>query len=513
MNTLFICTVVVGYAFGHCGDTCFDQDADNHVDAISLLQKTARVITSTAHTGSSSPRLVPPGTLVQKTARVIPDHESRRHLGLTASRVERTLTQLVPFATATISLPLPTNGTAGSSPVEVPVGAIFIRSLTAVAQAVSMALIGLIAARFGFINDNARKVLSTISMNITIPCLLFSNILACPQGGPDQNPALCPDLATSLTSAWPFLLFPFAWVAIGSICGRFAAIISGAPEDLRSTIVAACAFGNSTGVPLVLFTAISQAGIVSGGLSAIEQERQLLLLLSVYQIAYPPIQWISGTLLLKEPQGSRKSNALLKPGLEDAEDEPSILERCGALVKVALTPPVVAVILGAVVGLVKPLRNLLVDYHTFNNDMPLEWGFNAVELFGQAAVPMNMMILGASLANIPSWSSIHLPSTLSTAFCKLVICPAVAFGVMAVLVLSGEVRDLVPDAALRSPFVLVACILAATPTANNLMVMAETYAGKDSKQALSSSIFVMYCFAPFTLTAWIVAFCALGQYV
>lgn len=223
---------------------------------------------------------------------------------------------------------------------------------------------------------------------------------------------------------------------------------------------------------------------------------------------YPPVD---------APRQGRGSSASFKSELENrAEregDEAGFLERCGELAKVVFTPPVIAVILGAVVGIVKPLRNLLVDYNDFDNDMPLQWGFNAVTSFGQAAVPLNMMILGAALANIPSFSSIHWPSTLLTAFCKLVVCPAVAFCVVGSVVMTGLLQKFVPNTSLHTPFVLVACLVAATPTANNLTVMAEAYAGADSKEALSSSIFVMYCFAPLTLTAWIVAFCALGQYV
>merc|ERR1711988_1309191 len=69
-----------------------------------------------------------------------------------------------------------------------------------------------------------------------------------------------------------------------------------------------------------------------------------------------------------------------------------------------------------------------------------------------------------------------------------------------------------PNEALRHAFVLVGCLVTATPTANNLTVMAELNAGPQAKQALAATIFVMYCVAPFLLTAWIVGFVALGQH-
>lgn len=510
MKLLLLCIIAVICehisGIGGYEDTCMDEDIEADVLAISLLQRNSRVLMGVVETKSSTPELE--ANVFQNAAA----NQSLRHLNhrfdVPLSRLEQKLALLVPFAKA--MAPIRTNSTSGSSTVEVPIGVIFVKSMTAVAQAVSMAIIGLIAAQCGLLNANARKVLASISMNITIPCLLFSNILACPQSGPTQTAELCPDLAMSLLSAWPFLLFPILWVASGIACGMLAATIGRVPPGLRRTTWAACAFGNSTGLPIVLFTAISQAGIVNGGLSGIAQERQLFLLLSVYQITYPPLQWCIGTILLKTPQQGGDCSAAKKQHLQD---ETAISERFVELIKVTFTPPVIAVILGVVVGVVKPLRNQLVDYHDFDGDRPLQWGFNAVASFGQAAVPVNMMILGAALANTPSFSSIHWPSTISTAFSKLVLCPAIAFAVVYMMVVNGLVERLVPDRALHGPFVLVACFMAATPTANNLMVMAEMHAGADSKQAISSSIFVMYCVAPFTITAWIVAFCELGQWV
>jgi len=140
----------------------------------------------------------------------------------------------------------------------------------------------------------------------------------------------------------------------------------------------------------------------------------------------------------------------------------------------------------------------------FDDDASFEWFFNAVVTMGKASVPVNMLILGSSLSNIPSFSSIHWRSTVVVACSKLLVHPALCFGLMFGLHSCGALRRLVGDDSVRPEFVIVACILTATPTANNLTVMAELSAGKEAKKALASMIFVMYCLAPLALTGWIV---------
>jgi len=47
-------------------------------------------------------------------------------------------------------------------------------------------------------------------------------------------------------------------------------------------------------------------------------------------------------------------------------------------------------------------------------------------------------------------------------------------------------------------------VVTCTPTANNMMVIAEL-AG-ENKEGLASSIFLQYVMAPFTITAWLTLF-------
>lgn len=408
-----------------------------------------------------------------------------------------------------------------------PLSTIFLRALTAVAQAGAMAGIGIFFSRIGILDSNSRKVLAAISMKVTVPCLLFSSIITCPQGGPTQDPSLCPELLHVMRSAWPMLIFPFIWVSVGVICGFVAVKISCAPRELQRTIMAAVAFGNSTGLPIVLLTAIAQAGVLDTTLQPSVQTRNFLLLLSIYQITYPMLQWGVGSRLLSSTSTVESSEATQTRDVEAMQDTlvgdceasaayPTWWARLKELLEAALVPPVIAVLIGLFIGAVPALRGVLVNTHDFNNDSVLEWFFNAIEAFGKAAVPLNMLVLGGSLANIPSFSSVHWPhfkrSTIAAVIAKLVLYPAATFGLVRSMHHAGILHAMLPNNDFHLQSLIVACLVSATPTANNLSVMAELKGGATCKHALAYIIFLQYCLAPFFLTAWIVAFVSLGQH-
>lgn len=393
---------------------------------------------------------------------------------------------------------------------KLPLISIFTRSVTAVAQTLSMAMIGAIFARMGILDANSRKVLSTLSMKITIPCLLFSNILDCPQR-PGQAADACPDLRHSLVAAWPMLLLPFLWVAFGALTGRVASFL--APRNLKGTAIVACAFPNSTGLPITLLSALSNVPLTKDPTPS-TQMRAFLLMLSIYQITYPVLQWGIGGRILKE----RKVAVQAEPqelGLVQPDETPlqqqskSRMDKVREVAGVVLVPPVIAVFVGFFVGLIPQVKLLFVDSLDFDDDMPLEFFFNAVLAFGKAAVPMNMMVLGASLASIPSFASVQWPLTAAVAACKLVVHPALGFGLIYAFDSAGYISAI---AGTQRPFlIVVSCLVCATPTANNVQVMAEVNAGAESKRALSAMIFVMYCLAPFILTFWIVLAISMAQ--
>jgi len=166
------------------------------------------------------------------------------------------------------------------------------------------------------------------------------------------------------------------------------------------------------------------------------------------------------------------------------------------LVERVFPPPVIAALLGMLVNFMYPLRGLLVDSNRKEGAI-FQWVFNGLKKIGQAAVPINMFILGNTLTSGISSGSVPMRTAIVVTLAKMVVMPT--FGLLVCLAMkSARMISDGPDEA----FYLVATIVTATPTANNLMVMAELAGGKN-KEGLATCIFVMYASSPLLLTFWL----------
>lgn len=159
---------------------------------------------------------------------------------------------------------------------------LFGAALCSVGTATVLALPGVLLAHSGVVTREVSRGLSQISMQITIPCLLFSTVAQ----GADK---------AMILSSWPLLVLPFVYVALGSALGGLVVLACGAgrrspPQASKhhhhahhatpGITIAACAFGNSTGMPIVLLHAVHTE------LRGPEDVRPLLFL-SVYLVFYP----------------------------------------------------------------------------------------------------------------------------------------------------------------------------------------------------------------------------------
>lgn len=108
---------------------------------------------------------------------------------------------------------------------------LFVHSLDAVLQLFAMAAAGILCARIGLVNAASRKFLSEMSFKITIPCLLFSNIIKCPYHV--EKAGECQSLLSLLHYAWPFFILPFSWDHCWAVCYLLMASLvhMGAPRS------------------------------------------------------------------------------------------------------------------------------------------------------------------------------------------------------------------------------------------------------------------------------------------
>jgi len=113
---------------------------------------------------------------------------------------------------------------------------------------------------------------------------LFTKILYCNQ---DWSEVACPDVTKSLNSVWMLLFWPMYVCGTGVAVGALLiAFLSQTPKLQVRAVLAACGFGNSTGLPITLLTVVHINFPITSDLGRINPT----LFLSVYLILYPVLQ-------------------------------------------------------------------------------------------------------------------------------------------------------------------------------------------------------------------------------
>eukprot|EP00541_Cyclophora_tenuis_P019106 CAMPEP_0116572566 /NCGR_PEP_ID=MMETSP0397-20121206/18250_1 /TAXON_ID=216820 /ORGANISM="Cyclophora tenuis, Strain ECT3854" /LENGTH=354 /DNA_ID=CAMNT_0004100915 /DNA_START=390 /DNA_END=1454 /DNA_ORIENTATION=+ len=196
----------------------------------------------------------------------------------------------------------------------------------------------------------------------------------------------------------------------------------------------------------------------------------------------------------------------------DTDKSSSLLRYCwDVLVKIVrrclLQPPVVAAIIGFVVATFPKLRGIFVDIVDRDDDAPTQWFFDALYTIGQAAVPINMILLGSNLSqsfqkgragndNDARGKSVLLSKHTMAAVVlgKLVLMPLI--GVGSVVLFTLFVWNLPMN--VHASFCLVTMMAFLTPTANNVMVMVELSGG--NREGIARVIAWQYLAAPLVLS-------------
>jgi predicted permease len=186
-----------------------------------------------------------------------------------------------------------------------------------------------------------------------------------------------------------------------------------------------------------------------------------------------------------------------------AEVEEHLCETCLKVVRRCLQPPVVGALLGLFVASFPGLRGIFVDIVDRTGDAPLEWFFDGLYAVGQAAVPLNMMILGCNLS--ASYMLDSSDSTHKEKFFSPTATASVVVGKMVVMPIIGYVSAYVLNSFYYVPeeiagsFYLVLLMVFLCPTANNVMVMVEL-SGSGSREGMARIIAYQYMSAPLILS-------------
>jgi predicted permease len=180
--------------------------------------------------------------------------------------------------------------------------ATFGASVRSVGTAMTLAAVGFYLHQRGFIDGQGKKTLALISQQVTFPLFLFTKIIYCNQDWSDEP---CPDVTKSLQDVWLLLFWPINVVFCGTIVGHVVGKATKTPKQHMRSVLAACALGNTTGLPITLLTVVHANFPSTSDLGRIDPT----LFLSVYLLLYPALQWGYGGWLLApdNPKATAKS--------------------------------------------------------------------------------------------------------------------------------------------------------------------------------------------------------------
>lgn len=224
----------------------------------------------------------------------------------------------------------------------------------------------------GILTQPTIKSMSRLGVSIFLPCLVASK------------------LAKGLTlvkfmAAWPMPLC--CWAQIGTACaiGLVVRRLVNPPKHLWRPFLCAITFQNSSALPLVIVQSLSGFPPFDRVDDAFDQ---MALYVFVYNVGWQFCFWCLGYpyLIGGGSQGS---------GAGDRGRDVSAMVRKGLS-----SPVLISSFVGVAIGLVTPLQTAL-----FANGAPLRFLGSAVEILGQAAVPMVTCVISGTLGKsiLRSW--------------------------------------------------------------------------------------------------------------
>lgn len=134
-------------------------------------------------------------------------------------------------------------------------------------------------------------------------------------------------------------------------------------------------------------------------------------------------------------------------------------------------------------------------------DPPLGWLVSGMLKLGAAAVPINLILLGASLAKGPNWQAVTPGVIVTVCLCKMLLMPLVGLTTVYLIDRSGLLQL---ESPWDEPLYLAALVVTCTPTANNIIVLSEQAGG--DRAAVSTIVFAQYLCAPLLLTLSVTCF-------
>lgn len=309
---------------------------------------------------------------------------------------------------------------------------------------------GIFLVRLKVLNSDSLRTISKVVFFVALPALLFTKV------------AQAIDLKT-LKELWIFPVSAVVFIFTGCFLGRSACKMLGIKGDVKGLVMAASGLGNSGYLPIPLVVAICSIFPVFQGDS--EASAKGITFISAYIMVFSPMLWIYGYNLLA---GGEKHHLKLK---------------------YFSPPPIIGLICGLIIGLTPFLKS------TFCTPEGMLYPiFAAGKIISLATIPLALIVLGGRFATPVSGIAVDNKAVYVVVAIKLLLLPSLALAYIFGLRHFG----IIP----LNPLVgLVLVVEAATPPANNLIVIASIH-GK-SEQATAKALFWCYVLCAITLTCFV----------
>ena len=424
---------------------------------------------------------------------------------------------------------------------------IFAVSCKAVLKVFIIGGVGCFARRRSLLDEDSCRVMAKLNGAVFLPCLLF---VALGRSVTIEH----------LRNVWLLPLSACVNIGLGAVMGKVLVRMLGTPIEFKGAAVASASFGNSLALPVVLITAVINAGEVGTVKFDEDAQAESLLYLGAYMTTLTVLMWTIGPVWMREGvtlnahtkerdvelqvfdasdardddavvsvalvsstagESTAMDTAYLKPeGPEDthgsahgrvsttgtAQSSASVYSKTSklhsllALLAPATNANVFASLIGIFVGVVPALR-----YALFDENGVLFVVQDCANIIAAGAIPQVIIILGASLASGPKHNLCNLKTAFGVTSIRLVFLPL--FNMLLFLLL----RHVLPASAVpTSPaFWLTFLIEGATPTANNMMLQVQMFGSPKAAEGVAALLFWQYMAAPVLLTGAVATFLAI----
>lgn len=385
------------------------------------------------------------------------------------------------------------NAAAAAAPVVNSASQIKIAAVRAVSKLLATCGIGAYAAKENVLTQSALSTLSSLVFNLFQPCLLFVNV--------------CQTIAAQRVAggspiAWILPLAALAQIALGFVVGKILGkfLYFGKEDSSEAKQFLTCStFGNSGPLPLVftdaLFRASKDPTLLSNSVAYI----------SLYLLGWSPLFWVVGTTILSNPEGKKT-----------AEEERKIM------MKRVFSPPVMASIVGLIVGSNAFLSNLFIPGGAIFHSI-----FEAMRTIGGGYLPSVLMILAGSLVAPTAKEGTETTGELSqyqefkqnfgigaetgtgrafmkqvivTYLCRFLLLPTVAFAGLKSL---AAVAPAAYNYLMSQPLLLFILLLeTCMPPAQNSVTIMQLSGDKKGSSMMARTLLVIYALGTPALTFW-----------